>query len=234
MNIRSISGKGQRKNMEDCVVYKKIPDTDEVIFAVIDGMGGHKDGRKSALILKKAIENVAAHIRARLFKKQVLATLQDVQKKYSSLLSAADERVNMGCAIMIAYLSPEKVRLLWSGDCRLYVFRKNVCVFKSTPHTWAFDTYRNGLIDYEAAMWSPQNQLTGSINARSHKIRYSECSKKINPGDKIVICSDGFWDLYEEDAFFNIIQHHTIKGLNELWQKNASDNFSAFMISLDQ
>jgi isopentenyl phosphate kinase len=67
------------------------------------------------------------------------------------------------------------------------------------PHNWSFDLYRKGVTTLSDARLSESNYLTGSVNGYVKKIRYDSFIFDIKAKDRILICTDGIWGLFEHN-----------------------------------
>ena len=126
-----------RENNEDNYLLETW-DNQAILAVVADGMGGRRGGE------------VASKIAVDTFRELLKEPLPDTaEKRYEKLLEtyyhadhAIREKVNdnfrligMGTTIVTAIITPTELIHLYAGDCRLYHFRENKCLYVTSDHS---------------------------------------------------------------------------------------------------
>lgn len=271
--IRSVYGdvvygsdKGGRpdKPNEDRVVVntKGVPGIFDAAFAVIDGMGGHRFGSEAAYSMAKTFReelekgNTQIEINPRdpnsPTKKDVLA-MQRMAHESMRRQGIADG----GALYALAVLKGETLSLYHAGDVKIVVYDKNGRVKSQTLDQNGWREFgdkdsRRMMKDNRQALVGPTNTVTGQ------KYGYTEITEiHIEPGDRIVLASDGLSDnfkkpedgnydlddLFDADALYERIKDlsavDAMKIINEnlkykMESGGKKDNRSVIIVDIEQ
>ena len=199
----------KRDTNEDCFLV----DNDLQIFAVSDGMGGHAAGEVAS---KTAVEAVA-----RFFEKHAddLRRAQAAEPDVAALISLAEDALEEACVVVydLAVSTPgrqgmgatltllvgagAKAVLAHVGDSRLYLARDDAAHLLSTDHTMAAELVRRGVLEAgEAAKGRFANVLTRAIGTQ-RAVQVDALAIDVLPGDRLLLCSDGFSEYIQNDAW---------------------------------
>ncbi|MBP6529698.1 MAG: serine/threonine-protein phosphatase [Burkholderiales bacterium] len=127
------------------------------------------------------------------------------------------------------------------GDSRCYVFRKESVVAQSYDHSLVQRFIDAGLYPAEKLRVHPKrNVLYASLGANEEAIDpyVTESAIDLSPGDGILLCSDGVWELVDEEALGRL---HVMSESAAQWRDHlvaavrgrmapGHDNFSALLI----
>ncbi len=185
-----------RSNNEDSKLVS------EGLYAVADGMGGHKGGEvASALAVETLSSTVTTPTRDALIEAVHVANRAVFERA-----SESAELRGMGttlCAIALvdSELEPDTQEIAWVnvGDSRIYLFRDGDLVQLSTDHSLVEDLRRDGqLTDEEAAIHPQRNIVTRALGIDED---VSVDSSTVVPytGDRFLLCSDGLFDEISTD-----------------------------------
>ena len=166
---------------------------DDSIAVVADGMGGHAAGEIASAMTVEALYN------GYLERPTIEGLLSAVQIANRHVLSDArtnPERFGMGTTVIIVGLTldPSGVTtptLLHVGDSRAYQLRDGALRQLSSDHSVAEEWVRMGRLTPEEALTHPRrHQLTRAIGVEED-IEIDVMSLHVQPGDRILLCSDG-------------------------------------------
>jgi len=218
------------------------------IFMVADGMGGHNAGdiaskltinsiledTKYALSSMNTIKEPAMEIQKLLFKIIKNANKKVIQKGKNNPMFKG-----MGTTLVLAYFQkPNIMHIANIGDSRAYLFRKNKLIMISEDHSLAKMLSDNLNINYKNHKDNRyKNYLTQAIGIDLKIKPYYQQINLISE-DKILLCSDGLWNLISEKDIINILNKNKsdklkckdmIKKANN---KGGFDNITAIIISV--
>lgn len=206
----------RRENNEDKFA---IPTGDE-LFIVCDGMGGMAMGELASagavggieewfaehpeeirLATKEGDEAIAGLLREALFRAN------------SVILKRVEEHPHwrgMGTTAVIGYRVGSRLHLANVGDSRAYLFRGEEIRLLTQDHSIAAALERRGEMTTEEARSSPlRNQLTSALGELSKKGPYVAEPVELLPGDRVILCSDGLWDMVEDEEIRTLAQAAT-------------------------
>lgn len=195
-------------------------ETQDVIFAVSDGMGGQNAGElASTLITEKLSAIIPQTFKAAalgLFPDSV-AYLKDVIKQVNDeIVKAAEDcedRKGMGATLALTWFAPENLYLANIGDSRIYLCREGITQQLSKDHTSAWASWKRGEIQEAEYRAHPRRAALYAVMGGGHPEVFPHVAAfPYRKGDRFLICSDGLIDgLWE-----NRIGHVLSKGADTL------------------
>ena len=232
---------GDRKEQQDRVAIVPHPKGGGVALAVVaDGMGGHTGGVLAAQQVIHTARNNLDHFSART--ESAGAMLEASINEAHMMIKASrfmNEKDPHSTAVMLL-LQPGKVSWAHCGDSRLYRFRGDQLVFRSTDHSYVEQLVRQGKITPEQALVHPNRNIliTPLGGGEPPKIDVGEASD-LQGGDSFLLCSDGLWGYFREAEIGGVIAAHTAREASELLISRArarahgeGDNISVAILKL--
>jgi PPM family protein phosphatase len=216
---------------------------DKNLYIVADGMGGHNAGdvaSKNATkmtddyLKKDLLEDIMENIRK--IRATIISSLLHAHENILKMAEKNPKYDGMGCTIVTALIFGNNLHLCHVGDARAYLINENGITLLTRDHSYVMDLVTKGKLTLEEARVSPlKNKLHQAIGAsRIINPDYKHCSLK--EGDKILLCSDGLWDMMTDYQIFNVVrQDKPVKKLCEELIKQANsagghDNITALII----
>jgi PPM family protein phosphatase len=173
-----------------------LADDVRVLLAVADGMGGHAGGTLAA---EMAVDSLRDSFHSSRGSEDARAVLKASLELAHDAVVATGERVGFDsrprstCAVCLV----NGAEATWAhvGDSRIYLARNGRIVTRTRDHTPIESLLRDGLISEEEIPGHPMRHYVeyclGGVVERP-LISVSE-SWALEPGDLIVVCSDGLW-----------------------------------------
>lgn len=197
---------GGRENNEDA--YIAVTLTNRLyLFAVADGLGGHKAGEiASALAVKELSEVVKKDTDAHSLEsmKELLARgFRKANEEVMHQASAAPERLGMGTTLVAALLNEEGRGVIANvGDSRAYLIGNKITRI-TKDHSYVQELVDRGVITQEEVAWHPQkNIVTKIIGMEGVEPDFFE----IELGENILLlCSDGLTDALSDEEIREVI-----------------------------
>jgi len=213
------------------------------LFIVADGMGGHNAGDVASINATKMADeylkiDLLNDIRGdnRKIRETIIKSLLHAHLKILEMADKNSQYQGMGCTIVAALILGNSLHLCHVGDARAYVCNEKGMVLLTRDHSFVMDLVQKGKLTMEEARLSPmKNKLHQAIGA----------SKTINPDykhyilkndDKILLCSDGLWDMMSDDQIYTVLrQDKPVKKLCDSLIKMANnagghDNITAVVV----
>jgi protein phosphatase len=234
-SLRQLVGYGtdvgkQRDHNEDYVSkfslgLEQIPGTPEVgLYIVADGMGGHQAGEKaSEAVIKDVVIN---RIQEQLQKLMAVPKLKRATIKLDDVLTPGDilreaiEQANRvllkardastggdrGTTITAALIVGEICTVANVGDSRTYLVRDGNLTPITQDHSLVASLVASNMIKPSEVRSHPQrNQIYRTLGDKP-EVEVDIFTETLAPGDQLLLCSDGLWEMVLDDAIAKILQ----------------------------
>ena len=230
----------KRESNEDSVISfqpedQQVVESKGVLFVVADGLGGHTRGEVASQLAVNTIRDVY-------YQQEVgnpeaalrLAIEQANARIYNESMAMSpkpEPDSMMGSTCVAAVILGDTVYVANVGDSRAYIIRDGQAHQISLDHSLVAKQLREGLITKEQARDHPdRNQIYRCLG--SETVEVDTFSEKVQPGDLLLLCTDGLSELVSEEEVVSIVQQHEpqesvqrlIERANELGGK---DNITA-------
>lgn len=207
----------RRKLNEDSFLV----DPETHLYAVCDGMGGHNAGEVAS---RMAIEALDAFVQKSHREKEITwpygldADLSFAGNRLKTAIKLANRKVfraadnredytGMGTTV-VAALVTETDRLLTvgsAGDSRCYVLRGGELKQITTDDSWVSAAWAEGILSAEEIERHPlKNVITKAVGAKD-SIEIDVVEHKLEPGDLVLICSDGLHSMINDQAIREVL-----------------------------
>jgi PPM family protein phosphatase len=174
---------------------------DAPLYAVADGMGGHRGGEVASSL---ALETIEAMFRADdgTLADQLRAANRAVHER-----SLHDRQVSgMGTTVTAVVVEDATALLAHVGDSRAYLLRAGDLRQITADHTLVARMVTAGEISRQEADVHPQrNVLTRSIGTEA-SVKVDEDHLALLDDDRLLLCSDGLTDMLSEDQIEAIME----------------------------
>lgn len=192
-----------RAGNEDAVAVVPGTSGEVLVACVADGVGGQAAGEVASQAAIEAATSAmgsgrgAVRARVRAAVRAANAAVIDAQHR---------ERARMATTLTLVGVSGRDVVIGHVGDSRAYRVGDERIHQLTQDHTQAAELLRAGLIDQEEAARHPaRSVLTRSLGAQM-AVAPDLVSVALEDGERILVCSDGFWGTVPRGALFEALR----------------------------
>jgi protein phosphatase len=191
------------------------------LFVVADGMGGHVAGevasRLSVAALVASVEATrGAADEATINVDPLLglagSRLRDAFRKASRQLAAAvkDDAALRGMATTTSavLVQGEQAAIGHVGDSRVYLARDGRVERLTDDHSWVEEQVRAGMLDRRVAERHPWRNVVTRALSGTDEPQVDYRSMRLQPGDRVLLCSDGLHGVIGEARLADALDHH--------------------------
>jgi serine/threonine protein phosphatase PrpC len=234
---------GGREENQDRVLI--VDGKESKLLIVIDGMGGHADGAKAAEVASQTIAQAFEKMPQPIFDPQGFLHLA-IGRAHQNLVSlGANLSIELRPrATCIACLVQDGASY-WAhvGDSRIYQLRNQQVRERTRDHSHVELLLQEGLITEEEITDHPMRNFVECCLGGDAMLPGMTVSnqKKLQPGDLLLACSDGFWSGLEDEeiAALTAFDGSLDEGLRQLCDQAVrtcgqfADNTSAVALRWD-
>ena len=264
INAYAMQDIGLRRNQEDCFFppfidpchydetqrdwcyYDGSPHTDQRLFIVCDGMGGHDRGEVASRIVCQTMSQTL------LKEATIEGAFNDsmIHQAVDKALEALTEEDNpnevkkMGTTMALLKFHAQGATIAHIGDTRVYQFRPATSgrppqvMFCTKDHTVVNDMVQRGQISYAQAKVSNRKHiLSRSMMSQQgyHPVAEIDHITDIQPGDIFMLCTDGVFENLDHQTLCDIVTDPNYSDV-ELTQRllheclHNRDNHTAYIV----
>jgi serine/threonine protein phosphatase PrpC len=201
-----VSALGDRQENQDRATV--VVSEEAALLLVFDGMGGHSDGAKAAETGIKVVQDMFIGARQPIFDPQGFL--------YMALSRAHDKVVELGAGLDVdfrpratcAACLVQEGHAFWAhiGDSRIYQIRQEKVLTRSRDHSHVEVLIQEGAISEEEAQDHPMRNFVECCIGGDAPVPDMSITngKKLEPGDVLLVCSDGLWSGLSDDDIAEI------------------------------
>ena len=226
-------------------------DTEQHLYAVADGMGGHNAGEVASSL---ALEALSGFVRRSSSDTDlswpygVLADLSFMANRLRTALHLANRRVfraaeshddytGMGTTVVAALIEGARAVVAHVGDSRIYHWSNGRLSVLTRDDSWAAALIAQGMSTEDLARHPMRHVLTNVVGARDQvDVHVRELS--LSPGDRLLLCSDGLHEPMTEDRIAPVlggqadVKTTATRLVGEALERGARDNVTALVIDV--
>jgi protein phosphatase len=228
LHIAALSHAGMSgKNNEDRYAISSFQlsrdDSRRAVLAVVsDGIGGHRAGEVAAELGVNYITMGVGESNAKKPVKILENAIHDASQAIASHSAGKDDEEGMGATCACAWIIENRLYTAYVGDSRIYLLRGKQIQRLTVDHTWVQEAFEKGIITAEQMRDHPNvhviRRYLGGIklpevdfrlridNEESREESENNQGFHLEPGDTILLCTDGLTDLVWDDEILKTVR----------------------------
>ncbi|AFZ17733.1 Stp1/IreP family PP2C-type Ser/Thr phosphatase [Allocoleopsis franciscana] len=217
-------------------------DPDGRFFIVADGMGGHAGGQEASQLATEAIHTyLDKHWQSVIPSDELLAqALLEANEAILQDQQNHPERSDMGTTAVVAMFRQEQPWFAHVGDSRLYRLRNSKLEQITEDHTWVARAMKAGDITSEQARIHPWRHVLSQCLGRKDLQPIEVYPLEVQPGDRLLLCSDGLTEELSDDLITSHLQpglskdQSSTKLIEAAKEKGGRDNITVVIVEINE
>ena len=226
----------RRENNQDSF----ITDGNLKLFAVADGMGGHKGGEVASSMAVETLKESLERYKRQNSNRSVRDLLTDAFMEASLKIHRKStvenpELMGMGTTMVAGLVHDNKIYIANVGDSRCYLIRDQNIWRLTEDHSLVYEQIKAGLISGGDDSSAPaRNVITRSVGFE-REVNVDVVEREIQPGDSFLLSSDGLHGLLDDHEILEIAKNSIPpkvvgKCIDAANQAGGDDNISVVYI----
>ncbi len=209
---------------------------DKRLWVVADGMGGHKDGHLASAKIVEVLTQFEPEKAIGTTVKRIYQSLYAVNQ--TLVEQAAQTNDVIGSTVVVLYAHRLSCIAMWSGDSRIYLFRRGELKQLTRDHNNEAALLAEGYTPDEVAIHPYAQILTHAIGGED-AVYLDAQIQEVCHGDIFLLCSDGLnkevADSEIEDVLRRMPYQQAVDHLMELaLQRGARDNTTLILVQAEK
>lgn len=202
------------------IPVRAAPSSRPALFAVVDGLGGHRCGEEASRLVAHSLLELAPKIHS-VYDLEI--GLESINERLFSEMGMDERRRGYGAVAAGVAFDDDSAFIFNVGDARVYEYSNGYAILISAdqriPGSNAVTQSFGGREDYKAILPKiTEHKIVGSL--------------------RFLICSDGLWEsvelpLLERCLAIEALESAAEQLMGEALKANASDNVSLVVIDID-
>jgi len=170
------------------------------LYAVADGMGGHRAGEVASATALEAVRAAFA---------SGVPIDESIARANDAILEKAmreDELRGMGTTITVLATTADQELIGQVGDSRAYLVRNHQLLRLTEDHSLVEELVREGRITPAQAQVHPQRSVITRALGIHETVEVDVFALRLRRGDRIVLCSDGLTSMVRDDTIARVVE----------------------------
>lgn len=215
-----------RENNEDNFIVEETKKYN--LYAVADGMGGHKAGEVASSIAIETIKEIFYKNCELDFKipSFIIESINEANKKINEKAINNEECSGMGTTITMAVvdLQSDIAYIANVGDSRAYLIKNDEITQLTEDHTYVHELLKDGEISLEEAKNHPKrNVITRAVGSEEY-VQADIFEIELTDSEIILLCTDGLTTHLTDDEILRVVKEYGSSESVQRLIKLANDN----------
>ncbi|MEX2458794.1 MAG: Stp1/IreP family PP2C-type Ser/Thr phosphatase, partial [Actinomycetota bacterium] len=175
---------------------------EDPLYAVADGMGGHRAGEVASRMALEALAEVEPDDGPHSLPERVKAANRVVHQRASE----DKDLEGMGTTLTALVMDGSEARIAHVGDSRAYLLRDGELKMLTEDHTLVRRMVTEGKLTTEEAERHPQRSILTRALGVDAEVDVDEMTVRLRGGDRLLLCTDGLTSMLGEDRIGEILR----------------------------
>jgi protein phosphatase len=223
------------------------------VAVVADGVGGHRAGEIAS---RMAVDIVAKRVGESSGNEPLTslrAAIVEAGRAISTAAEAFPEQQGMASTIAVAWIIGRRLFTAYAGDSRIYLRHRSRLQQTTVDHSWVQEAIEHGIITPQEARTHPhahilRRYLGGNLEPQpDFRLRLSPAESEsrsegnqgveLEPGDVVLLCTDGLTDLVSDDEIAEALRQGSVSAAADSLVRLARargghDNITTVLIAM--
>ena len=221
------------------------------LYVIADGMGGHQSGEVASSI---AVRTIGSVVNAKLLgplaagdpvacdpatcSRVLQEAVLEANRRIADL--ARERHSDLGTTVTVAVIIGNQICVANVGDSRTYLWRDNQLAVITRDHSLVAQLVAAGQLTPDEIYTHPRrNEIYRALGDPRLTIDEVDAfSQRLQPGDNVLLCSDGLWDFVRDPVINTVIKNGQSKDPQSICQAlidrankaGGEDNISTIVI----
>jgi serine/threonine protein phosphatase PrpC len=205
------------------------------LWVVADGAGGHERGDYASERIIAALRELDAALSGSRLVTAVKMRLAEVNRELREKAAAIGPEALVGATVVVLLILDRQSCCIWAGDSRFYRMRSGQLLQLSRDQSYVQNLVDRGEISREAAAQHPLSNIVTNLVGGSDDLVLQERRDRLEPGDILLLCSDGLNGAISDAEIAAVLDAHPIvtaadRLIERALAEGARDNVSAVVI----
>lgn len=244
LSVGSTTSPAGRENNEDAILVRDLPALagtgQGFLLAVADGMGGYDKGEVASQLAIALLDDLFA----RDSPEDVALALKQAYRRANEAIyrqaATESDHGQMGTTLVSAVVRGKYATIANVGDSRAYLVRANQLTQITQDHSLVAEQVAQGQLSEQDARKSPQRNIVTQalgLNEALDRRMPSIYELTLLPEDRLLLCSDGFFDVLQSDDYVGTIlskspQDSSLALASLAIERGTTDNVSAIVLEV--
>lgn len=177
-----------------------------LLILVADGMGGHSAGEVASRLAVDVITRVYYEDSGDPLS-ALKKAFREANREIHNAAEKDESRAGMGTTCTALVLQNGTAISAHVGDSRLYLVREGAIYLMTEDHSAVMEMVKAGLITLEQARHHPEKNVILRAMGSHAEVEVTTWQEPfpVRAGDRFLLCSDGLYDLVEDEEIKGIV-----------------------------
>ena len=216
----------QRKINQDAYLAATIKNIDRIsyVFAVADGLGGHRSGEIASKTAVDFIKNNLSRIRNYFDSEEMMTFVNDINQELKKIGDGEPARLGMATTLTMCIVDGNELCICHVGDSRAYSITELDISRLTKDHSLVQILVDEGKITQEEAEIHPQKNVITRALGTDSSVKVDFYRYPIDPNSTYLVCSDGLFNMVCDHEIKKLVNDNNLEEAAKLLIDSANKN----------